>query len=872
VALAPGTRLGVYDVTAPIGEGGMGQVYRARDTKLNRDVALKVLPDSFASDPDRLARFTREAQTLASLNHPNIAHIHGLEESGGVRALVMELVEGEDLSQRIARGAIPIDEALPIAKQIADALEAAHEQNIIHRDLKPANIKVRADGTVKVLDFGLAKAIEPAVGSSPSMSMSPTMMSPAQMSGVGVILGTAAYMAPEQARGRTVDKRADIWAFGMVLYEMVTGRRLFTGDTISDVIAAVLTKEPDLSAVPKQWRRLISRCLEKDLRKRLRDIGDAWLLLDNEDLPINAAPRARNRFVWPGALGAFVAGAVATWVAIASSGRTAAPAPVAFVEPPPPGTQFLSAPMPSPDGRRLAWIAVDAAGKARLWTREFGDASPHAVDGTDGSMMAFWSPDSLQLAFVAQAQVRRITPGGGPASLIVAANPRSGVWLADGDLLLAVTGQGLMRVPATGGSLRPANGFASDAFRNLRIDGLDVSPDGRCLLFNQFGGETGVYAARLDGTVKRLLYPGEQSSAVFVGSDLIVRQDAKVLVAQRFNSTDMSLVGDTFPVAQNVGAYDFTGGASGALSFIVGAKDMSRLTWFTRDGKAAGVAGPEGEYTEVAISRGGRWLGFVRKDPADGNVDVWLQALPGGAPSRLTSDPDIDHLFTISHDERDVAWEAHAKGALNLMRRPVDSSSPAQLVRLWGKSGGPSDWSPDGRVVLYHSDDGTNGSNLWAVPMDGSGDPVRLTQPGFGSDDGQFSPDGRWLAFIGEATGEKEVYVQRVEGMKLVGGPVRVSESGGQWPLWRRDGAELLFLNHGALMATEFHGQSDRPVGAPRSLFTIAGSGGGPFGFGRSYAVTPDGQRFVAIVSATDPTPHPATVILHWRASINKKP
>jgi len=872
LALTPGTRLGVYDVTAPIGAGGMGQVYRARDTKLNRDVALKILPDSFANDPDRLARFTREAQTLASLNHPNIAHIHGLEESGGVRALVMELVEGDDLSQRIALGAIPLDEALPIGKQIAEALEAAHEQGIVHRDLKPANIKIRADGTVKVLDFGLAKAIEPAAGSSPRMSMSPTMMSPAQMSGVGVILGTAAYMAPEQARGRTVDKRADIWAFGVVLYEMVTGRRLFTGDTISDVIAAVLTKEPDLSAVPKQWRRLISRCVEKDLRKRLRDIGDAWLLLDNEDFPVDAAPRARNRLVWPWALGALVAGAVATWVAIASSGPTVAAVPMAFVEPPPPGTQFLGAPMPSPDGRRLAWIAVDAAGKARMWTRELGDASPHAVDGTDGIMMAFWSPDSLQLAFVAQAQVRRITPGGGPASLIVAANPRSGVWLADGDILLAVTGQGLMRVPATGGSLRPANGFTSDAFRNLRIDGLDASPDGRCLLFNQFGGETGVYAARLDGTVKRLLYPGEQSSAVFVGSDLIVRQDAKVLVAQRFNSTDMSLVGDAFPVAQDVGAYHFTGGANGALSFIVGAKDMSRLTWFTRDGKAAGMAGPEGEYTEVAISRGGRWLGFVRKDPADGNVDVWLQALPGGAPSRLTSDPDIDHLFTISHDERDVAWEAHAKGTLNLMRRPVDSSSPAQLVRPWGKSGGPSDWSPDGRVVLYHSDDGTSGSNLWAVPMDRSANPVRLTQPGFSNDDGQFSPDGRWLAFIGEATGEKEVYVQRVESMKLVGGPVRVSESGGQWPLWRRDGTELFFMNRGAIMATEFHGQSDRPVGAPRSLFTIPGSGGGPFGFGRSYAVTPDGQRFVAIVSATDPTPHPATVILNWRARINKKP
>jgi hypothetical protein len=870
LALTPGTRLGPYEITAQIGAGGMGEVYRATDSHLKRSVAIKVLPASVAGDADRLARFQREAEVLAALNHPNIAAIYGLEKTADFTALVMELVEGEDLSVLIARGAIPLGDALPIAKQIADALEAAHEQGIIHRDLKPANIKVRPDGTVKVLDFGLAKAMEPAAGSSPSVSVSPTLTTHAMTQG-GMILGTVAYMAPEQARGRTVDKRADIWAFGVVLYEMVTGRRLFTGDTISDVIAAVLTKEPDLSAGPRQWRRLISRCLEKDLRKRLRDIGDAWLLLDNEDFPVDAAPRASHRRVWPWALGAFVVGAVATSIAVAFTGRTAAQVPVAFVEPPPPGTRFLSVPMPSPDGRRLAWIAVDGSGKARLWTREVGDVSPHAVDGTDGLRMAFWSPDSLQLAFVAQGQLRRVAPGGGPASLIVAANPHSGVWLADGDILLAVTGQGLMRVPATGGSLRPAAGFASDAFRNLRIDGLNVSPDGRCLLFIQFGGETGVYAARLDGTVRRLLYPGEHSSTVFVGSDLIVRQTATVLVAQRFNSTDMSLVGDAFPVAQNVGADDFTGGASGALSFIAGARDMSRLTWFTRDGKVAGLAGPEGEYTEVAISRGGRWLGFVRKDPADGNVDVWLQALPGGAPSRLTSDPDVDHLFTISHGERDVVWEAHAKGTLNLMRRPADSSSPAQLVRLWGKAGGPVDWSPDGRVVLYQSQDGTSGSNLWAVPMDGSGDPVRLTQPGFGSDDGQFSPDGLWLAFSGWATGQKEVYVQRVEGVKLVGGPVRVSESGGQWPLWRRDGAELFFMNSGVLMATEFHGQSDRPVGAPRPLFTIAGSGGGPLEFGRSYAVTPDGQRVIAIVSATDPTPHPASVILNWRAALEKR-
>jgi len=290
---------------------------------------------------------------------------------------------------------------------------------------------------------------------------------------------------------------------------------------------------------------------------------------------------------------------------------------------------------------------------------------------------------------------------------------------------------------------------------------------------------------------------------------------------------------------------------------------MSRLTWFTRDGKAIG-SGPEANYDEVAISRGGRWLAFSRTDPVDGNADIWSQALSGGAPSRVTSDPDVDHLLTISYDEREVAWEAHEKGTLKLLRRPLDGSAPATLVRRWGRSGGPADWAPDGRAVLYSSDDGETGSNLWAVPVDGT-EPVRLTQPGVGGTEGQFSPDGRWLAMTGQNTGPSEIYVQRVEGLKLVGGPIRVSENGGHWPQWRHDGAELFFINRGTLMAAAFRGENDRVVDAPRSLFTIANCGPDSL---RNYAATPDGQRFVAIVLTANATPHSSTVMLNWRASI----
>jgi hypothetical protein len=431
VALTPGTRLGVYEVTAQIGEGGMGQVYRARDTKLNRDVALKVLPDSFANDPDRFARFTREAQTLASLNHPNIAHIHGLEESDGVRALVMELVEGEDLSQRIARGAIPLDEALPIARQIADALEAAHEQGIIHRDLKPANIKVRADGTVKVLDFGLAKAMEPAAGSPPSLSMSPTITSPAMMTGVGMILGTAAYMSPEQAKGRTVDRRADVWAFGAVLYEMLSGHRAFVGEDISDTLANVLKTEPDWSRLPAETsprvRLALRACLQKDPKQRIGDLQSVRLALDGafEAVAVHPADAQVARVVrppmWRRALSLVVTAVV---VAAAAAGVAWTLRPheprlvVRSVHMLPAGTQFLN---PngglvaiSEDGRQLVYNAA-----AGLTLRVLDSLDERRIPGgaATGINTPFFAPDGQSVGYLDQSnlRLRRISVNGGPS-------------------------------------------------------------------------------------------------------------------------------------------------------------------------------------------------------------------------------------------------------------------------------------------------------------------------------------------------------------------------------------------------------------------------------------------------------------------------
>ena len=460
MSLTPGTHLGAYEVVARIGAGGMGEVYRARDTKLHRDVALKILPDAFASDSDRLARFQREARVLASLNHPNIGGIHGLEESDGLNALVLELVEGETLADRIARGPIPVDEALPIAKQIAEALEAAHEHGIIHRDLKPANIKLRPDGTVKVLDFGLAKALDPA-GAVPDASQSPTITSPA-MTQAGVILGTAAYMSPEQARGQVVDKRTDVWAFGGVLYEMVSGRRPFAGKEITDLLVGVVSKEPDWSVVPRPVLRLIQACLEKDPKKRLRDIADGWRLLDATSTPSagSAAPASRRRMA-VAAPWAFVEIALSALALLGWRHFSESPPEVRraqFELTPPDGMSFRDPFAVSPDGRRIAFAVADANNIVRgLWVRSLESGEAHALPGT-GDVGAngglFWSPDSRFLAFATTQSVLKTADveNGGIETIrqLERDGFRGGAWTRDGTLVVAASQTGIARLPVTG--------------------------------------------------------------------------------------------------------------------------------------------------------------------------------------------------------------------------------------------------------------------------------------------------------------------------------------------------------------------------------------------------------------------------------------
>src|SRR5436190_1122890 len=651
MALAPGTRLGAYEIVALLGAGGMGEVYRARDTKLGRDVALKILPALFAADPDRLARFRREAQVLASLNHQNIAQINGLEDSSDIPALAMELVEGPTLADRIAKGQIPLDEALPIARRIAEALEAAHEAGIIHRDLKPANIAVTSDGNVKVLDFGLAKAIEPASGAAIDLASSPTITSPAMMTGVGMILGTAAYMSPEQAKGRPADKRSDLWAFGCVFYEMLTGTRPFAGADVTETIAAVVRAEPNWSTLPADTpaaiRRLLRRCLEKDRLRRLPDAAVARLEIDDAltvpDAAVSGNPVGRRQTMtlvaW---LVAAVAVTAAVTVAMSPVRRVASDSvPFRFEIATPPTTESASFAL-SPDGRQLVFVATGQRG-SQLWLRSLDEVTAQPLAETEGASQPFWAPDSRSLGFFADGQLKRLHLGAGrPQVLAEARNPAGGAWNLYGDIIFSPNqASPLMRVAATGGTTtvvaRLAPGERSHRFPVFL-------PDGRrfLVLFALSGPETeGIYLTSLDSpeTRRRLLPDVSPVGYAPPGYLLLVRQG--VLMAAPFNAARGTLLGEPTAVAPGKDSYNgvqfFSVSASGLLAYRTrGPVSSSRLTWIDRNGRETSGLSPSGF---PHLSPDGQHVPVARY--MTHNFDIWLFDAARSVARPLTFDPSI---------------------------------------------------------------------------------------------------------------------------------------------------------------------------------------------------------------------------------------
>ncbi len=888
MTLSPGTRIGPYEIIAAIGKGGMGEVYRARDAKLQRDVAIKILPSLFARDPERLARFEREARTLAALNHPHVAQVYGvvdLPAESGSHALVLEFVDGEDLSERIARtGAIPIDEALPIALQIAEALEAAHEQGIIHRDLKPANIKLRDDGQVKVLDFGLAKALAPVDPAAREVNLenSPTITSPFQMSQLGVILGTAAYMAPEQAKGKPVDKRADIWAFGCVLYEMLTGKRPFAGEDITDTLAAIVRADPDWSALPADTpapiSKLLRRCLEKDRRERLPDIGAARLELKDVSLvdapPVFAAsgvavPRRRRILPWAIAAAATIA-AIGT-LAYTSLTRPAPDTRVykSLIIPPSP----LSGPAAlrlnvSPDGRRLAFVAPDEAGRTVLWTLPLDGLNAQPLAGTTFASSPFWSPDSRSIAFFAEGKLKRVDASGGAVTTICdASTAPPGTWGPDDVILFTMVRGPIARVPAAGGT--PVVVTRVSEGERVHIAPFFL-PDGRHFLYT--AGSTagvrraGIFVASLDSPdAKRLL--DVPSNAAYADRHLLFLRD-NTLMAQPFDPQTLTLSGTAVPIAEGLqmnlstGTGAFSVSRSGVLIYQTGSANGTQLTWFGRNGKPQGTLGDLKGYRDLQLSPDGRWASVTVT--AGAQSDIWLFDLARNLSRRFTFGEGGAQAAAWSPDGRFVVYAARRGGSNDLYRQPA-AGGVEELLLKDDTDKIPLGFTPDGRTLLYRVPRAAAAGEVWLLPLTGERKP-RPFMPGNSNQvPAEVSPDGKWLAYVADDTTRRQVYVTS---FPANAGKWQVSTEGGDNPKWRADGKELYFSTEDKLMAVDVSASGGEfDMGPVRPLFDVRTPAAG-LATRSTYAVTPDGKRF--LVNTWDPrtSTTPITLVVNWPASL----
>jgi len=881
--IGPGTRLGAYEIFSALGAGGMGEVYRAHDTRLKRDVALKILPDRFAADADRLARFRREAEALASLNHPNIAAIYGLEDASSRHALVLELVDGPTLAERIAKGPIALDDIWPLAVQMTEALTAAHEKGIVHRDLKSANIKIARDGRVKILDFGLAKifAAPPAL----DVSQSPTMVGTLTGS-AGVILGTAAYMSPEQARGQPVDARADVWAFGCVLYEMLTGRPAFTGATITDILSAIVRSEPEWSALPGETpaaiRRLLRRCLAKDPNQRLHAIADARLEIadalnhaDTAPTVEGASSSRRARLPWIIAGTALVA-ALAMSIAAFRAFRALPPpadAPELRLEVnTPPTTDPISMAI-SPDGRRLTFVAT-SDGTPRLWVRPLDTATAQPLPGTDGASYPFWSPDSRSLGFFAGGRLKRIDIGGGqPQILTNAAGGRGGTWSRDDVILFAVgfSNAPLLRVSASGGPTAPVTRLLP---RQTNHRFPQFLPDGRrFLFFSQGSGDTqGVYLGALDSSETTRLASAD-TAAAYMPPDYVLYMRRGTLLAQRLDLPARALSGDLQTVADPVG-WDgaiglgaFSVSATGVVAHRASGPGRRELVWFDRTGKRAGVIGAPDEdnlqYPE--LSKDGSRIAIDRT--VQNNRDIYLVDL-GRGPRRLTFHAGIDATPVWSPDGGRIVFRSSRMGPYDLYQKSSSLEGTETPLYESPEDKIPSDWSPDGKLLLFTHQDPETGNDLFVLPLAGGGGgskPRVVVQTRSDESQAAFSPDGHWVAYQSNEGGQFNVWLQPFPGP---GGQRQVSPAGGASPRWRPDGRELYYLSPDAkLMAVPIRMQgATLEPGDPQVLFQtrLTTPFSGVAGNIRpQYDVAADG-RFLMNITVEETT-SPIAIILNWK-------
>jgi serine/threonine protein kinase/Tol biopolymer transport system component len=894
VALTSGIKLGPYEIVAPLGAGGMGEVYRARDTRLERTVAIKILPASLSSDPDLRQRLEREAKTVSKLSHPNICTLHDIGHHDDVDFLVMEYVEGETLEQRLQRGPVPLEQTIRYAAQIADALAKAHKQAIIHRDLKPSNVMLTKAGA-KLMDFGLAKQAETAPS---AVALTEKTMEQSKLTGKGTIVGTFRYMAPEQLEGKEADAQTDIFALGEVIYEMVTGKSAFAGKSRASLIAAILSSDPTpirnlQPTTPPTLERIVKKCLAKDpddrwqsaadLASELRWVGEAGSQAGSAGSVVGKR-KYRERVAW---ILAAVLLVLATVFGVGYFHR--APRPeraMHFSIALSPSMRDLTV---SPDGRALAYIAPRPNGGGNvLWVHEIGSTGTHLLENTEGGSYPFWSPDGRSIGFFADAKLKRIEANGGPVQILCDAPfGRGGTWNRDEVLVFAPNAAGgLARVSAAGGAVTPVNDTppGGDRSPNFSHRWPSFLPDGKHFLYsvadfaNLQSEANAIYLGSLGSKEQRRLVTSN-SNAVYVPSGYLVFFRSGTLMAQRFDADQLQLRGETFAVANEaeylstVARAIFSVSESGTLVYRTGSSGtFSQLQWFDRNGKRLATVGAPGSYANPRISPDGKKVALDIDDPQSLSTDVWVVDLGDGVPSRFTFDPAQDETPIWSPDGSRILWMSQRGGGTNFyLKTATGSGSEYAISRSAGNLPSfavPNDWSRDGRFLLYTDSRPDGILQMWILPMTGQSKPHPFVHGQSAEMEGQFSPDGHWVAYSSNESGRWQVYVAPFPGP---GGKYQISTDGGQQPRWRRDGKELFFLSRDKkLMAVPVKVGTTLEFGAPTVLFQTRARE--PLSAEEifSYDVSANGQRFLVDVNSEESNPATVNIVLNWTSELQK--